>query len=147
MTSAFTFSSLLQFLFNDKEYQRKIIDNLVVKVLVDDGDTVVYINLSNTKEIENVRLEEMKTALEHIFGVQTLSPLAQRRGFEPPDDSPPSHDFQSCSLNHSDISASRFIVPVFLKIVNEFFLIFSEIFSISPFSRNLQLNPIGNVAV
>ncbi len=42
-----------------------------------DGDTVVYINLSNTKEIENVRLEEMKTALEHIFGVQTLSPLAQ----------------------------------------------------------------------
>ncbi len=41
MTSAFTFSSLLQFLFNDKEYQRKIIDNLVVKVLVGDGDTVV----------------------------------------------------------------------------------------------------------
>ena len=32
--------------------------------------------------------------------------LAQRRGFEPPDESPPSHDFQSCSLNHSDISAS-----------------------------------------
>lgn len=31
--------------------------------------------------------------------------LAQRRGFEPPDESPPSHDFQSCSLNHSDISA------------------------------------------
>ncbi len=110
MTSAFTFSSLLQFLFNDKEYQRKIIDNLVVKVLVGDGDTVVYINLSNTKEIENVRLEEMKTALEHIFGVQTLSPLAQRRGFEPPDDSPPSHDFQSCSLNHSDISASLYII-------------------------------------
>ncbi len=70
---------------NDKEYQRKIIDNLVVKVLVGDGDTVVYINLSNTKEIENVRLEEMKIALEHIFGVQTLSPLARRRGFEPPD--------------------------------------------------------------
>ena len=33
--------------------------------------------------------------------------LAQRRGFEPPDESPPSHDFQSCSLNHSDISACR----------------------------------------
>ena len=31
--------------------------------------------------------------------------MAQRRGFEPPDESPPSHDFQSCSLNHSDISA------------------------------------------
>ena len=33
--------------------------------------------------------------------------MAQRRGFEPPDESPPSHDFQSCSLNHSDISASE----------------------------------------
>ena len=32
--------------------------------------------------------------------------VAQRRGFEPPDESPPSHDFQSCSLNHSDISAN-----------------------------------------
>ena len=63
---------------NDKEYQRKTIDNLVVKVLVGDGDTVVYINFSKTKENENVRLEEMKTALENIFGVQTLSPLARQ---------------------------------------------------------------------
>ena len=31
--------------------------------------------------------------------------LAQRRGFEPPDQFSQSHDFQSCSLNHSDISA------------------------------------------
>ena len=33
--------------------------------------------------------------------------VAQRRGFEPPDESPPSHDFQSCSLNHSDIGAEK----------------------------------------
>ena len=32
--------------------------------------------------------------------------LAQRRGFEPPVGFRPTHDFQSCSLNHSDISAS-----------------------------------------
>ncbi len=31
--------------------------------------------------------------------------VAQRRGFEPPDDSPPSRDFQSRSLSLSDISA------------------------------------------
>ncbi len=31
--------------------------------------------------------------------------LAQRRGFEPPVSFQPTHDFQSCSLNHSDISA------------------------------------------
>lgn len=50
------------------------------------------------------------TIQKHIFQcvfrlVQTRLLLAQRRGFEPPDESPPSHDFQSCSLNHSDISA------------------------------------------
>ena len=31
--------------------------------------------------------------------------MAQRRGFEPPVGFRPTHDFQSCSLNHSDISA------------------------------------------
>ena len=31
--------------------------------------------------------------------------LAQRRGFEPPVRFRRTHDFQSCSLNHSDISA------------------------------------------
>ena len=36
--------------------------------------------------------------------------VAQRRGFEPPDESPPSHDFQSCSLNHSDISAKAVVI-------------------------------------
>ena len=36
--------------------------------------------------------------------------MAQRRGFEPPDESPPSHDFQSCSLNHSDISAGTTVI-------------------------------------
>ncbi len=38
--------------------------------------------------------------------VQFRFHLAQRRGFEPPDDSPPSRDFQSRSLSLSDISAT-----------------------------------------
>ena len=33
--------------------------------------------------------------------------VAQRRGFEPPVGFRPTHDFQSCSLNRSDISAYR----------------------------------------
>ncbi len=38
-----------------------------------------------------------------VFGCSFC--LAQRRGFEPPVSFQPTHDFQSCSLNHSDISA------------------------------------------
>ena len=67
----------------DKDYQRKIIDNLVTKVFVGDGYITAHFRLGNAAEVENVRLEEIKTAFEHIFSVQTLSPLAQKAGFEP----------------------------------------------------------------
>ena len=69
---------------NDKDYQRKIIDNLVIKVFVGDGFLSAHLRIGNATEVEDIRLEEVKKALEHIFSVQTLSPLAQRRGFEPP---------------------------------------------------------------
>ena len=36
--------------------------------------------------------------------------MAQRRGFEPPVGFRPTHDFQSCSLNRSDISALKLLV-------------------------------------
>ena len=43
--------------------------------------------------------------------------LAQRRGFEPPVSFRPTHDFQSCSLNHSDISASAFLkLPIYITV-------------------------------
>ena len=45
----------------------------------------------------------VQTKKEHLIGVPFL--LAQRRGFEPPVRFRRTHDFQSCSLNHSDISA------------------------------------------
>lgn len=67
----------------DKEYQKELIDNLVVKVFVGDGYVSTHIRLGNATEVADIRLEEVKKALEHIFGVQTLSPLAQRKGFEP----------------------------------------------------------------
>ena len=67
-------------------HQKKLIDNLVVKVFVSVGYMTAHIKLGNATEVANIRLEEVKKALEHLFtSVQTLSPLAQRKGFEPLD--------------------------------------------------------------
>ena len=61
--------------------------------------------------------------------------LAQRRGFEPPVRFRRTHDFQSCSLNHSDISANfrHFVqvpiyITVFFKKMQAFLLHFRKIF-------------------
>ena len=65
---------------------KELIDNLVVKVFVDDGYATVHIKLGNATEVADIRLKEVKKALEHLFNsVQTQSPLAQRKGFEPLD--------------------------------------------------------------
>ncbi len=63
---------------DDKEFQQKIIDNLVSKVFVGDGYISVHFKIGNATEVEDIRYEEIKTAFEHIFGVQTLSPLARQ---------------------------------------------------------------------
>ena len=109
----FTENDILEFVADllqgdpaDKDYQKKLIDNLVVKVFVGDGYITAHIKLGNATEVADIRLEEVKKALEHIFNcVQTLSPLAQREGFEPSVPLRGTHDFQSCSLGRSDISA------------------------------------------
>ena len=44
-----------------------------------------------------------------LKGSPRLSFGAKRSSREPPDESPPSHDFQSCSLNHSNISAKAML--------------------------------------
>ncbi len=87
----FTENDILEFVADllqgnpaDKDYQKKLIDNLVVKVFVGDGYITAHIKLGNATEVADIRLEEVKKALEHIFNsVQTLSPLARREGFEP----------------------------------------------------------------
>ena len=50
-----------------------------------------------------------------------VSFLAQRRGFEPPVRFRRTHDFQSCSLNHSDISAYRHFcqAPIYITVFFE----------------------------
>ncbi len=51
---------------NDKDYQKKIIDNLVSQVFVSDDDTVVYFNIRGGKSIETVSVEETQAAIKGI---------------------------------------------------------------------------------
>ena len=64
----------------DKEYQKQIIDNLVYKVFVADDYINPLLVLGSGKEIENVRLSEVKDVLEKLFGasVQSQLPLARQ---------------------------------------------------------------------
>lgn len=63
----------------DKEYQKQIIDNLVYKVFVADDYISPLLVLTSGKEIEDVRLSEVKDVLEKLFGksVQSQIPLAR----------------------------------------------------------------------
>lgn len=63
----------------DKEYQRKIIDNLVFMVYVYDNEIVTYLNFGVDKAIERVRLDETNAAIEGLKNVQTLSPLLHHK--------------------------------------------------------------------
>ncbi len=65
---------------DDKDYQKKLIDNVVTKVFVGDGFTIVHMNIANASDVEEIRLAEIKKAFEHLFNVQTLSPLARQKG-------------------------------------------------------------------
>ena len=67
----------------DKDYQRKIIDNLVFMVYFYDDEhikVVNYLNLGVDKSIERVRLDETNEVLERLKGVQTQSPLVHHYG-------------------------------------------------------------------
>ena len=72
--------------------------------------------------VARANLREYKAILNLVSVLRKNAPtkgcviVAQRRGFEPPVSFQPTHDFQSCSLNHSDISAfyrlsMRFYTP------------------------------------
>ena len=63
----------------DKEYQRKIIDNLVFMVYVYDNEIVTYLNFGVDKTIERVRLDETNAAIKGLKNVQTLSPLLHQQ--------------------------------------------------------------------
>ena len=78
-------AELLQGDENDKEYQRKIIDNLVYKVFISDDNNVVYFNLKGGHGLENpiITIEETDKAINNPVGVQTLSTMVEVAGLEP----------------------------------------------------------------
>ena len=63
---------------NDKDYQRKIIDNLVTQIFVSDDDTVVYFNIRGGKNIETLNFEDVKSSISSLKSVQTQLPLARQ---------------------------------------------------------------------
>ena len=68
---------------NDKEYQRKLIANLVSAVYVYDNELVTYLTFGVEKSIERVRLDETNLILERLSSVQTQKPLVAHPGVEP----------------------------------------------------------------
>ncbi|MBQ8451598.1 MAG: recombinase family protein [Clostridia bacterium] len=64
---------------NDKDYQRKIIDNLVYQVYVSDDNTITYFNISGSKTIETLEYEDVKQSAKETLGVQTLSPPSRQK--------------------------------------------------------------------
>jgi len=64
---------------NDKEYQRKVIDNLVNEVIVYDDNTVVIFNFTmSNRDADRVEHEDLEEALKDIVEVQT-QPLPPRQ--------------------------------------------------------------------
>jgi DNA invertase Pin-like site-specific DNA recombinase len=64
---------------NDKEYQRKIIDNLVYMVFCADGGTVAFLNIKGGKYSEEISFEDVKDIIENYKkGVQTQLPPARQ---------------------------------------------------------------------
>ena len=62
---------ILQGDVEDLEFKRRLIDNLVYKVYVSDGDTYIYFNIKGGNHIEEITLEDTKAALKKAKRVQT----------------------------------------------------------------------------
>ena len=65
---------------NDKEYQQKIVDNLVSQVFVGDDHTVVYFNIKGGKTVDLVDLDDTNTVLKTSldFRMQTSTSRQER---------------------------------------------------------------------
>lgn len=70
---------LLQGDVNDKNYQQKIIDNLVLAVIVEDDEVIALFNLRGGKAAEKLDLDIIEKIRESIFGFQTRLPLARHK--------------------------------------------------------------------
>lgn len=68
---------------NDKEYQKRIIGNLVFMIYVYDDSLVTYLNISGGTDMARISLADTNTAIEQTLGVQTLSLVVPEAGLEP----------------------------------------------------------------
>lgn len=59
---------------NDKDYQKKIIDNLVSQVFVSDDDTIVYLNIKGGKTIDLLDIDDSKEVLKSTKSVRMQTP-------------------------------------------------------------------------
>ena len=66
---------ILQGDINDIEFRRRLIDNLVYKVYISDDNTYIYFNIKGGNNIEEITLEDTKTALDNATRVQTQSDM------------------------------------------------------------------------
>lgn len=64
---------------NDKEYQQKIIDNLVSQVYVSDDNTVVYLNIKAGKTIDLLDFNDTKEVVEDAKSVRMQSPPSRQK--------------------------------------------------------------------
>jgi len=74
-------AELLKGDINDKEYQRKLIDNFIAWVYVYDNEIVAYLNLDASKDAKRISLIDTNTAKSVIastLGVQTLTPTPRQ---------------------------------------------------------------------
>lgn len=69
---------------NDKEYQRKIIDNLVSQVFVHDDNTIVYFNIKGGKDIDLLDINDTNIITSNSNSVRMQSPLSaiKKEGYE-----------------------------------------------------------------
>ena len=65
---------------NDKEYQKKLIDNLVYQVYVSDDNIITYFNISGGKSIETLSFEMVDKSAKEKLGVQTQLPPPRQFG-------------------------------------------------------------------
>ena len=60
---------------DNKEYQKLVIDHLVTQVIVSDGHTVVYLNISGGKNIEKVSIDDTQSAVNDLLRCSNASTI------------------------------------------------------------------------
>lgn len=63
---------------DDKEYQRLLIDNLVLRVYIFDDDVVPIFNIGVDKSLDKLREQETEKLIDYINGVRVQTALVHQ---------------------------------------------------------------------